>query len=681
MSAQISGSHPRDLMPPTVSDFILAFMRAINTGRLYAQGHELLAKHLHQLNVKTQKAMADKPSLFIGLARDSIYFEGSFHRINEPNIQKFLAFFHFLGISSLVVGKGIAERELESFVSILAGAKRGQGSDVVAALGRENVRNVRVGLLDYSIFASVQAIASHLTRDMEDETLWRQLILQPAGAGPFSLSEEQIQKLISICEDSDGLKEMLLQLDKGLSGVSLEHRGILIGNFIHNVGNVLSRVDRDKRKSFTLRMAEVLDTLGPRLRVQVLGSSDPDDFMGRESHVVSEILDGLSEDQLLGVLQEAVGERGIRSTPFNNLFKCAVSRYRDPGLLLDSVRKKIELAVQQKAAKELANWQDLEQLLVRHQEAAEFHARYRQQIEGLAASLSIKEFSVEGQETGRLLGTISPESLRKSKAWLIVDLIGQDREGQSEILLLALLDRLGELLAQFVGGKDYGTAGDLIKEVHLALGDCLDRQAVRDRINSLLTGEDVKSLFMGLLSQCKTYASRETVSLDALCRMFLSRAGDLLVDVFLGVEDGQEGKTRWLKKSMASLGPYVSAPLVQRFEQTDDHDEILMLLEIAPLCEAPGIAPIIVKLLGHREFDIRLKAIEAAGPLKAEEAVPVLSEMVSHRSWLRTKKKRALQAAAVKALAEIGSEGCKETLRRVIKEGPGDLRSLCKDLV
>jgi len=681
MSAQTTGARARGPIHPAVNDFMLAFMRAVNTGRLYAQGHELFAKHLQQLNAKTQKAMTDRFSLFIGLARDSIFFEGSFHRIDEPNIRKFLAFFHFLGISYLLVGKRITEKELESFISILAGAKRGQGSDVVAALDRENVRNVRVGLLDYSIFASVQAIASRLTRDMEDEALWRQLILQPAGAGPFSLSEEQTQRLISVCEDKEGLKEMLLQLDKGLSGVSVDHRGILIGNFIHNVGNVLSRVGTEKRKSFTLRIAEALNALGPRLRVQVLGSSDPNDFLGRESDIVSEILDRLSEDQLLGLLREAIRETGIRSTPFNNLFKSAISRYRDPSLLLDSVRKRIELAAQEKAVKELANWQDLEQLLVRHQEMAEFHARYREQIEGLAASISIQGFSVEGQETGRILGSISPESLRKSKAWLIVELIGQDKERQSEVLLRALLDRFGELLAQFVNAEGYGMAGDLIRGMHLALGDCFDRQVIRDRMRSLLKDEDVKSLFMGLLSQCKTYGSRETASLDVLCRMFPSRAVALLIDVFVGIEDGQDERIRWLKKSMASLGPYLGEPLARRFERADDHNEILRLLEIAPLCEALGIVPTIVKFLGHQRYDIRLKAIKAAGSLKAEGAVPVLSEIVSQRPWLRTKKKRALQAAAVKALAEIGSERSKEVLRRVIEEGPGDLRSLCEDLV
>ncbi|MBW2063390.1 MAG: HEAT repeat domain-containing protein [Deltaproteobacteria bacterium] len=654
MSAQTTGARARGPIHPAVNDFMLAFMRAVNTGRLYAQGHELFAKHLQQLNAKTQKAMTDRFSLFIGLARDSIFFEGSFHRIDEPNIRKFLAFFHFLGISYLLVGKRITEKELESFISILAGAKRGQGSDVVAALDRENVRNVRVGLLDYSIFASVQAIASRLTRDMEDEALWRQLILQPAGAGPFSLSEEQTQRLISVCEDKEGLKEMLLQLDKGLSGVSVDHRGILIGNFIHNVGNVLSRVGTEKRKSFTLRIAEALNALG---------------------------LDRLSEDQLLGLLREAIRETGIRSTPFNNLFKSAISRYRDPSLLLDSVRKRIELAAQEKAVKELANWQDLEQLLVRHQEMAEFHARYREQIEGLAASISIQGFSVEGQETGRILGSISPESLRKSKAWLIVELIGQDKERQSEVLLRALLDRFGELLAQFVNAEGYGMAGDLIRGMHLALGDCFDRQVIRDRMRSLLKDEDVKSLFMGLLSQCKTYGSRETASLDVLCRMFPSRAVALLIDVFVGIEDGQDERIRWLKKSMASLGPYLGEPLARRFERADDHNEILRLLEIAPLCEALGIVPTIVKFLGHQRYDIRLKAIKAAGSLKAEGAVPVLSEIVSQRPWLRTKKKRALQAAAVKALAEIGSERSKEVLRRVIEEGPGDLRSLCEDLV
>lgn len=682
MSAQLPGSTQSEgTLPTAVNDFILALIRAINTGRLYAAGHELFAKHVQQLNARLRKGMTDRDSLFIGLARDTIFFQGSFYKLNDPNVKKFLAFFHFLGISYLLVGKRISDKELESFVGILAGAKKGQGKDVVVALARESVKNARVGLLDYAIFSSIQAIASRLTQEREDEALWRQLILQPAGAGSLGLSEEQTQRLVQTCGDPKALKEMFLQLDEGLAGIGPNHRGMLFNNFIQNMGNILSRIDTARRKSFAVTIREILGSLGSRLKIEILGSSDPDDFLERESDIVGEILDGLTEDQLLGLLREAIKETGIRSAPFNNLFKCAISRYRDPGLLLDSVRAKIKLATQERTSQDLlTTWQHLEQLLVRQQEISEFHARYREQIEGLAASVSIKGLTVEYQEIRRLLTTLSVDSLRKAKASLIIDLIGQSQGGQNKGLVLSLLERLGELLVQFLNGKEYMTAGDLVRNVYLAMGDYPEGHPVGEKMKSLLSGQEVESLFTGLMAQCNTFSSRETAALDALCRLFPLKVGDLLIDSFLGLGDDQDNQAQWLRTSLASLGSHVSKTLIRKFQKAQDH-EILRLLDIAALLGERDIAQEVIGFLEHPKHEIRLKAIKVMGILRAEKAVPVLAEIVSQRSWLRTKKKKSLQVASANALAGIGTKSAKEVLHRVIREGPGDLRALCRDLI
>lgn len=679
MSTRPPIAKTQDALPGTVNDFVLALMRAINTGRLYAPGHDLLARHIKLLNGALQKAMTGRDSLFVGLGRDAIFFEGSFYKAKDPSLRKFLTFFHFLGISYLLIGKRISSEELEAFVTILAGAKKGEGRDVVVALGRENVKNARIGLLDYAVFSTLQEMASRMIQEKEDEALWLQLILQPAGSGSFDLSEEQTQWLILLCHDPKGLREMFLKLDQDLEGISLNQRGILFNNFIHNVGNILSRVDTAKRKSFAVTMVGILDSLGSRLKVQILGSTDPDDFLDRESDIVGEVLDELKDDQFLEVLQEAVREVGIRSAAFNNLFKSAISRYRDPDLLLESVRAKIRLAAEQRASQDLAYWQNLEQVLVRHKETAEFHARYRDQIEGLAASISIKGLTVEDQEIDRLLRTLGRDSLRRSKAGLIIDLISQGHEGLAKDLLPPLLDRLGELLGQLLGEKEYGVAGDLVKDVYLALGDYPEGHPVREKIDSLLSSEDVKPLFHGLLDQCNTYDAKQTGALDALCHLFPLKAGDLLTDLFLGLDDDQGDQARWIRTSLTRLGPQLGKQLIHRFEEARDQD-IPRLLDIAILCGSRNMVAEVIGFLQHPAHDVRLKAIEAAGALRAEEAVPLLKETALHKSFLRTKKQKSLQAASVNALAGIGTESARKVLEQVIREGPRDLRSLCQDL-
>ena len=60
-------------IPTVVIDFIAAFMRAINTARLYASGHDLLKKQTAQLYTKLKDAIADKDLLYLGFAKDTLF--------------------------------------------------------------------------------------------------------------------------------------------------------------------------------------------------------------------------------------------------------------------------------------------------------------------------------------------------------------------------------------------------------------------------------------------------------------------------------------------------------------------------------------------------------------------------------------------------------------------------------
>jgi len=101
-------------------------MRAINTARLYASGHELLKKHIHELYTRLREAMGDRDLLFLGCARDEIFLEGSFSHAKQPHIQKSIRYFHFLRISHVLLEKEITVEEPGSFIELLASAGQGQ---------------------------------------------------------------------------------------------------------------------------------------------------------------------------------------------------------------------------------------------------------------------------------------------------------------------------------------------------------------------------------------------------------------------------------------------------------------------------------------------------------------------------------------------------------------------------
>ena len=158
--------------PKVILDFVAAMMRALNTARLYATDHELFKKNIDEVYTSLRSALADGSSLFLGCAKDTLFLEGTFYQAEDTHFQKFLEFFHALRISHLLFDKGITPQELESFLGLLAGAQQGQGDDISEALSRENIQQVKLGFLDYSVFSTIQMTAAQLAQSSDEEAIW-----------------------------------------------------------------------------------------------------------------------------------------------------------------------------------------------------------------------------------------------------------------------------------------------------------------------------------------------------------------------------------------------------------------------------------------------------------------------------------------------------------------------------
>ncbi len=671
-------------VPGSVSEFTIAFMRAINSARLYSSGHDILNKHIAELQRKFKGALGDLDFLFLGCARDVLYFEGAFYKAKEPHIQKFLTFFHFLRISQLLLEKELTAEELGSLVELLAGARQGQGDEVLSALTRENIGHVRIGLLDYAVFSAVQTAATQLTALSDEAGVWRQLILQPAGAGAQRLDQEQTNKLASVCEDVEELKKLLTQLDSEMKdetkGVSVAHRGTLLGNFIQNIGEILSGLAPIRRKLFAQKVTTVLDSLESDLRVEILGSIAPEEVRDQDNDVIHEIIQALPDAQLIHLLGDAVKASGVKSRSFHNLFTRSLAKYREPSVLLTLIQQEMHRATERGESDPLANWQQLEQLLIQKQESEELNKQYHQEIEALATSIQMELPVKEEEEMAHLLKTLTPEELKRAKAKLIVDLIGQVGISRAEAFLPSLLEGLGEILRYHFTEGSYQSVGNTLRALYLALADHPQEELVRNTMNSLFTVEQVRELLQQLLGKCRTYEPKETSVVDAICQLYQDKAGSLLIDLLGELKDGDSPQAHWISTTLATLGPGLGSLLSSKLRGAPDR-MLPRLLTLVSLSKDLKLAPFVENLLGHKDGDIRLKAIATIGHLHAEPMVPRLTEIALHKTLLKTKKLKEQQIAAVKALAEIGTAEARNALQQVVDKGPGELRKLCQELL
>ena len=669
--------------PKEILDFIAALMRALNTARLYATDHELFKKNVEEVYTALETVLAQTGSLFLGCAKDTLFLDGTFYQADDTHFQKFLEYFHALRISHVLFDKGITSKELESFLGLLAGARSGQGDEISEALARENITQVKLGFMDYSVFSTIQMAAAQLAQSSDEESIWRLLILQPEAAGAVSLDSETVEQLRRLSEDGEEMKRLILQMDADMKEgkeTASSQRGTLLGNFIQNLGETLARIAPEKRDQFALQMGNILESLEPPLKFQILGSVPPDGTGEKESDFLQEIFQDISDSELVRLLADALKDSGVNSQCFNNLFQRTLGRYREPSLLLPLIRQEMYQATMEFQPGRLSHWQQLEELFLQQQESEQLNAQYRKEIESLAASLQLKAPMVEDEEMARLLRTLAPEAVIAAKARLVIDLLRHPHPPQVAAFISPLLESLGDIMRNLMSRERFKAVGTLLRAVSIILTHLPDEASARKTMNAQLSAEEVGELIKDLLKDCSTYEAKETAAIDAICQVFPEKTCGFLIDRFIDLETDDSPQTQWLSTTLATLGPRSSRILSQRLQDASARP-LLRLLDLVALSADQQMGTAVEPLLDHQSHEIRLKAISTLGHLRADRSLPRLEQILFQKSLLKSKKTKAFQMTAAQAVAKIGTREAQKVLQRVATEGSGDLQTLCKKLI
>jgi hypothetical protein len=674
----------QEVFGPPFLDFLAALMRALNTARLYASGHDLFKKNIQTLYEKFQKILGEREFLFIGCARDTVFLEGNFYQSKDTHLQNFLKYSHALGISHLLLDRRAEADELNALVSLLAGARPGQGDELLAAIPRENIRHAQIGLLDYAIFTTGQALASQIALDTEDEVLWRQLILQPAAAATLHLSPERVKQLSHLAEDLEEMKRLLLQLDTQMQekqeGISATQRGAVLGNFIQNIGRTLQAIDPEKRRTFAGHIGSILGGLEPKLKSQILGSVPPDAMGTQEAGVIHEIFLAMPDNALVYLLLDALKGEGAASRCFNNLFRRALVKYKEPGMLLTLIRQEMNRATQERRPGDLTHWQQLEQILMREQEIKSLNEQYHMEIEALATSIQMQKPLVEEDEKKRLVGTLSAASLGREKARLIIDVIRLPSGMRPKAVMPALLEGISGTLTRLMGERDFQEIGILLRELYLALSGSPQEAQIHSSMNALFNTEQVGELLKSHLSRCRTYEPKETMTADAVCQIFPEKAGSLLLETFLSLKTDESPQAKWILSTLGGFGPVMARLITRRLLDAPEH-QLFRLLDLAMLSREKKLGLGVEALLERENQELRLKAILTLSELRAEHSVPRLKEILFQKSWIKTKKVKDLQTAAARALGRIGTREARRALEEAVSDASGEIQDLCRELL
>lgn len=671
-------------LPGTIQDLITAFMRAVKAGRLYSSGHDLFRQNSEKLHGQILQTMEDRHFVFLGIAKDALFLEGNFYQGRETSFRSFIDFFHSLGLSHLLIEKDLSLRELESFVELVAGAKPGQADEILAALYQENIKRIGLGLLSYGIFSSVHAIATQLSSSSDDLSVWRLLILQPAGLGNFNLDPEKVRAIARLSEDPEELKRTLHEFDQEMNQevqeISIVQRGLLIATFLQNLSSILAAMDAQKKQGFSKNVETALNSFDRNLKTQILGSLPPD-LVGEDTSVFQDILMAMPDQQLIYLLLDALEHTGSQSACFHHLFRRAILRYKAARVLLDLIHTEMNRATQEIRLGSLNQWQHLELVVVRYQETEEFNVQYQKAIDDLATSLKIQQPMIEQEEMARLGRTLDQEFLNSSRAHLILDLLSHPHSAkEADIFVLPLLKAMGETVHGMLNQQRTRLVGNLLRQILLSLNRFPKETMARGIINSWLRTDEVRSVLESLMEKCQTYRSQETSALTAVCQLYPEKAGGYLVECFLSLDDPNTAQYEWALHTLASLAPHLRSPLDQQFQKASD-SSLPKLIHLVDLFRDEQLAPALEGLLNHKDYAVRGMAVRTLGHIGARKSVDRLGAILQERSWFMGKKLKSLQMDAARALAEIRTEDAKNLLDQTAREGSGDLQGLCRDLL
>lgn len=296
-----------------------------------------------------------------------------------------------------------------------------------------------------------------------------------------------------------------------------------------------------------------------------------------------------------------------------------------------------------------------------------------------------------------LLATLEPEPLRRCRLGMLMDLAG------TELSLAQYRTVLRLLVAAAQQAAERGDAGEMTRVLGLLAAEGARANQPdagrRTLATRALARAGTAEVVSALVGEVKRAGGRDTTDLLAI----LAALGDRGVRALLGL--ARKERRVFLSQALAAIARQDgtdSLHLRRLLAQTPAHEVAGVLKALARLegdagvChldvlaghrsaaarlqlvqfvreQGPACGSALVPLLSDADLDVRLAAAEAAGELRAREALGALCELARvERGWGR---RRRVKLAAIAALREIGDPAAVPALREVL-EGEGLLGRL-----
>ena len=288
----------------------------------------------------------------------------------------------------------------------------------------------------------------------------------------------------------------------------------------------------------------------------------------------------------------------------------------------------------------------------------------QEDTQGAPGQVSADEFnptlySLDPTEIEKIQGEIRLEMARDLRGDVLAALFDRVEEPRFPERQQEILEIFRILLPNFLSRGALRSAGDILEEISglLASEDALkpdQRATAEDVLNRVSGAETLRELIQALEDGS---ISPDPKELGELLKHLRAEA---LGPLLRGAEEAEDPKIKaTIQDAVAGIARDYSDALMACLESSDPAI-VAGAVSLAGRMQFADSAPLVSRLLGHREPRVRLAAIEAAKEMKASMAIGALRSSLAD-------SEREVRIAAARALGELQYSPAAPFLRSAIE--------------
>lgn len=623
---------------------------------------------------------------------------------------------------------------LEGLLRLLATS----ADDLRAAGGPEQIWAARghgaiaIRQIDYQKILEDKEIARPPERR---DDLWRSLV-NAIVQGRQEFDEAQQYRLLDISRSAADIGELandVIEPKRNLDGSPLitTQAATVLAVFRHITG-IVQVIEPERLPEVLQNVAAATATLDPHVVLQLMQTEEG----LQETPIIARIAAAFDDEQVAMLLATALARDGKATARLAQVFDTIAPDESRKRRVLTMARTMLTEHDFGKSGQFRAVWDSMETLLLGYDERPYVSASYQAVLEGAGARGAMLAARGLPAELPEWLESLAQENVRRLSVLLLTDLLrietDADRAGEIARDMVALVDDL--LLA-----GDFANALLVLRELEAAsrgsiaaaaaraaLASAAESTALRDAAAMLGDLDEaacaalgdccatigpaaVKVLYPALESETETrgyarardivvrYGAAAAVHLAGLAedhRWFVQRNAAILLgatrspDAVPALQALLRRKDprvmRHAAAALAAIDDPSAARAVQTALRAASGDARVAVVEALVATRDPRVVPMLDRLLAETDpfgpdHHVVLDALDALAQLADERAVPSIVAVMRRRKLFGGRKARAFKAAAVKALAAIGTARARAALDEAARTGDRALKRAIRE--